>query len=306
MCWLRSLMHMSAVKPLRMAIDALSRNPVLFLGGLVYAALLVPQRALQLAGVPLAPTALQMVTFLVTPFVVAGVVGMARDALDGDTTLEALTTTGRARYLDLLLASFLEFGIQLSFGVVFVVLGLLLAVAAGAGGPVALVGGAVILVVACLYLAVLFAIQFYPVIVVVEDAGAVESVTESVSFVRGNILDTLGYTLVTLGLGLIASLPVAGFTAYRFLTSGGAPTGDTPAPIGGGMSDGGPGAGSPGLDALMGGGMDIGLSTPEVVALSLVSMATTALFFAFRHTYATAFYRRNGRSVEERVLGDEP
>jgi hypothetical protein len=42
-----------------------------------------------------------------------------------------------------------------------------------------------------------------------------------------------------------------------------------------------------------------------VVALSLVSVATTALFFTFRHTYATAFYRLNGRSVEERVLDDE-
>jgi len=298
---------MSVVTPLRTAVDALSRNPVLFLGGLVYAALLLPQGALQLAGVPFAPLLLQMVTFVVTPFVVAGVVGMARDALDGDTSFDALTATGRARYLDLLLATLLEFGIQVAFGVVFVVLALVLTVLSGAGGAAALVGGAVILILVGVYIAVLFAIQFYPVIVVVDDAGAVESVTQSVSFVRSNVFDTLGYTLVTVVLGFLASLPMLGAAAYRVLMNG--PSGgSTPGPIGGGMSGGmggGSGAGmSPG-DILATPSGGLGLSTPEIAALALVSVVATTLFFAFRYTYATAFYQRNARSVEERVLGDD-
>jgi hypothetical protein len=296
---------MSAVQSLRTAVGALSRNPVLFLGGLVYALVVLPQRALQLASVPLAPAALQLLTFFLTPFVVAGVVGLAREALDGDASFGAFTATGKGRYVDLLLATLVEFGIQLAFGIAFLVLALVAIVASGGGGPVAIVGAALGVALALAYLVVLFLVQFYPIVVVVDDAGPVDAVTGSVDFVRSNVVSTLGYSVVTVVLGGLAALPVSGFAAYRFLTSG-AGSGDTPGPIGGGMSPGGPGAGgTPGMGELFGGGMGLGLSTPEVVALSLVSAATTALFFAFRHTYATAFYRRNGRSVEERVLDDE-
>jgi hypothetical protein len=297
---------MSAVQSLRTAVDALSRSPVLVLGGLAYALVVLPQRALQLASVPLAPAALQLLTFFVTPFVVAGVVGMAREALDGDASFGTFTATGKDRYVDLLLATLVEFGIQLAFGVAFLVLALVAVVAAGGSvGAVGLVGAALGVLLALAYLVVLFLVQFYPVLVVVDDVGPVDAVTGSVAFVRGNVVGTLGYSAVTVALGLLAALPVSGFAAYRFLTSG-AGSGETPGPIGGGMSPGGPGAGgTPGMGELFGGGAGLGLSTPEVVALSLVSVATTALFFTFRHTYATAFYRLNGRSVEERVLDDE-
>jgi hypothetical protein len=297
---------MPAVQSLRTAVDALSRNPVLFLGGLAYALVVLPQRALQLAAVPLAPAALQLLTFFVTPFVVAGVVGMARDALDGATSLGAFTATGRGRYAALLLATLVEFGIQLAFGVAFVVLALVAVVAGGgSAGPVAVVGAALGVLVALAYLIVLFLIQFYPVLVVVDDAGPTDAVTGSVAFVRSNVVGTLGYSVITVVLGGLAALPVSGFAAYRFLTSGPG-AGETPGPIGGGMSPGGPGGGgTPGVSELFG-GAGLGLSTPEVAALAVVSAATTALFFAFRYTYATAFYRRHGRSVEERVLDDDP
>jgi hypothetical protein len=300
---------MSAVQSLRTAVDALSRSPVLLLGGLVYALVVLPQRALQLASVPLAPAAVQLLTFFVTPFVVAGVVGMAREALDGDASVGAFTATGKGRYVHLLLATLVEFGIQLAFGIAFLVLALVAIVASGGGGPVAILGAALAVALALAYLVVLFLVQFYPVLVVVDDAGPVDAVTGSVDFVRSNVASTLGYSVITVVLGGLAALPVTGFAAYRFLTSGpgaGPGGGDAPGPIGGGMSPGGPGTGgTPGMGELFGGGMGLGLSTPEVVALSLVSAATTALFFAFRHTYATAFYRLNGRSVEERVLDDE-
>ncbi|WP_049936263.1 DUF7847 domain-containing protein [Haloplanus natans] len=296
---------MSAVQSLRTAVDALSRNPVLFLGGLVYALVVLPQRALQLASVPLAPAALQLLTFLMTPFVVAGVVGLAREALDGDASFGTLTETGTARYVDLLLGTLVEFGIQLLFGVAFVVLALLV-VAAGGGsvGPVGILGAVLGVLLALAYLVVLFLIQFYPVLVVVDGAGPADAVTGSVGFVRSNVVSTLGYSVITVVLGGLAALPVSGFAAYRFLTTGPG-AGDSPGPIGGGMSPGGPGAdGTPELAELFAGG-GLGLSTPEVVALALVSAATTTLFFALRHTYATAFYRRHGRSVEERVLDDD-
>jgi hypothetical protein len=295
---------MSAVQSLRRAIGVLSRSPILFLGGLVYAIVVLPQRALQLAGVPLAPALLQLLTFFVTPFVLAGVVGMAREALDDETSLGAFTATGKDRYVDLLLGTLVEFGIQLAFGVAFVVLAVLAIVGGGSAGPVTILGAAIGVLLALAYVVVLFLIQFYPVVVVVDDAGPIDAVTGSVDFVRSNVVSTLGYSVITVALGGLAALPVSGFAAYRFLTSGSGT--DTPGPIGGGMSPGGPGAGgTPQMGELLAGGTGLGLSTPEVIALSLVAAATTTLFFAFRATYATAFYRRNGRSVEERVLDDE-
>lgn len=304
---------MTATGSLRTAVGALSRNPVLVLGALVYALVLLPQRAVQLAGIPVAPTLLQLLTFFVTPFIIAGVLGMARSALDGETSLADLTTMGRDRYTDLLLATLVEFGIQLAFGVVLVVVALIAVVAgSAAGGPAALVAAAAVVVLVIAYLVVLFLIQFYPVVVVVNDAGPVDAVTGSIDFVRSNVVGTLGYTVITVLFGGLASLPVTGFVVYRAVTSGegalGGGSGDNPGPIGGGMSpDGGAGGtgSAPEVADLLGGGAGLGLSTPEVVALSVASMVTTALFFAFRHTYATAFYRHHGRSVEERVLGDE-
>jgi hypothetical protein len=292
---------MSAVQSLRTAVRALSGNPVLFLGGLAYALVVLPQRALQLAAVPLAPAALQLLTFFVTPFVVAGVVGMASEAVDGSTSVDTLAAVGRRRYVDLLLATLVEFGIQLAFGVVFVVFALLAVVAAG--GSIGAIGILAVLLGAALafaYLVVLLLIQFYPVLVVVDGADPIDAVTGSVAFVRSNVASTLGYSAITVALGGLTALPVSGVAAYRVLTSGPG-AGDAPGPIGGSA---GPGAGeTPGLgEAFAGAGGGVGLSTPEVVALAAVSAATTALFFAFRHTYATAFYRRRGRSVEERVL----
>lgn len=302
-------MGMSAVQSLRTAVGALSRSPILFLGGLAYALVVLPQRALQLASVPLAPGALQLLTFFLTPFVVAGVVGMAREALDGDASVGAFTATGTGRYVDLLLATLVEFGIQLAFGVAFLVLALVAIVAAGGGGPVAILGAALAVGLALAYLVVLFLVQFYPVVVVVDDVGPVDAVTGSVEFVRRNVVSTLGYSVVTVVLGGFAALPVSGFAVYRFLTSGpetGPTPGDAPGSIVGGTNSGGPGAGgTPAVGDLLAGGGGLGLSTPEVIALSLVSAATTALLFAFRHTYATAFYQRHERSVEEQVLDDD-
>ncbi|MFB6256001.1 MAG: hypothetical protein ABEH58_04610 [Haloplanus sp.] len=295
---------MSAVQSLRTAAGALSRNPVLLLGGLAYALVLLPQRALQLAAVPLVPVAFQLLTFFLTPFIVAGVVGLAREALDGDASFGTLTETGTDRYVDLLLGTLIEFGIQLAFGVVLVVLALITVVAAGGSvGPVGVLGAALAVVIALAYLVVLFLVQFYPVLVVVDGAGPVDAVTGSVAFVRNNVVSALGYSVITVVLGGLATLPVSGFAAYRFLTNGPG-AGDTSGPIGGEMGSGRPGAGgTPELAELFAGG-GLGLSTPEVAALALLSAATTALFFAFRHTYATTFYRRHGRSVEERVLDD--
>lgn len=291
---------MSAIRALRTAVDALSDGPVLVLGGLCYALVVLPQQALQLAGVPLVPSLLQMLTFFLTPFVVAGVVGLARTALDGEASFDTFTAVGADRYVDLLLATFVEFGIKLAFGIGFVVLGFLLLTTAGSSGPATLVGSLVVGAVAVAYVLVLFGIQFYPVVVVLDDTGPVDAVTGSVAFVRSNLLSTLGFSVVTVLFGTLAALPVVGVAAYQFATV-------DPGPTAGGSGAANGTASAPELaDALAGGmGPGLGLSTPEVAALSLASFVATALFFAFRYTYATEFYRLNGQSIEERVLDDD-
>ncbi|MFC7174136.1 hypothetical protein ACFQL0_13855 [Haloplanus litoreus] len=219
---------MSAIRALRTAVDALTGGPVLVFGGLLYALVVLPQQALQLAGVPLVPSLLQMLTFFLTPFVVAGVVGVARTALDGAASFDSFTAVGAKRYVDLLLATFVEFGIKLAFGIGFVVLGFLLLAVAGSSGPAALVGLFVVAAVAVAHVLVLFGIQFYPVVVVLDDAGPVDAVTESVAFVRSNVVSTLGFSAITVLLGTLAALPFVGPAVYRFATTDPTSTGGGP------------------------------------------------------------------------------
>ncbi|MFB6124168.1 MAG: hypothetical protein ABEJ78_12010 [Haloferacaceae archaeon] len=299
---------MAVLESLRSAVDALSRNRALFLAGLGYGLLVLPQNALQLARVPLAPTALSVVSFFLTPFVVAGLLGMADESLDGDTSLSTLRTVGRDRYVPLLLGNLVRFGIHLVFAVVAVAVlvvllfttGLASAVATGGVAPGS-VGGAVLLpavsilaLLALLFLLVTLFVQFYDVAVVVDGVGPIDGFTRSVGFVRDNVLATVGYSLVNLAVALVVNLPVAGYVALKSVSNSETMGAGTPVPtdfsqLGAGAFGGGP---SP-------------FSTPELVALVAASLLTSALLLAFRQTYATAFYRRQHTSVEDRVL-DEP
>jgi hypothetical protein len=295
---------MPAIESLRTAGGALSRNPVLFVGGLCYALLLVPQQALQFAGVPFVPLLLQVVTFFVTPFVLAGVIGMALEGIGGDTSLDCLLDVGRERYVSLLLASLVAFGIEFTFGVLFVVVAIVATLAGaggGFGGATSLVVVAVVALLVIAYLVVRFLIQFYPVVVVVDGADAVDGITGSVDFVRDNPLSALGYTVVAVAVGWLASLPATGVLAYQVLTGGGPGAEAEPAtatPFGANSGAGPP----PELGEMLGAGF--GLSPVEAVGLAALSAVLTALAFAFTQTYATAFYRRHVTSVEERVLDD--
>ncbi|MFB6107880.1 MAG: hypothetical protein ABEJ82_03440 [Haloplanus sp.] len=295
---------MPAIESLRTSVGALSRNPVVFLAGLLYAVVVLPQRALQLAQIPFAPTALQVVTFFVTPFVVAGLLGMAADALDGEAALDTLSAVGRDRYVPLLIGTFVRFVIQIAFTVAFVVAALVVVFGTGLGagavqGGVGGVGtGALAVAVAVFgvlvlaYVLVFFFVQFFAVAIVVDEADPIEGFKRSVGLVRSNLLSTLGYSVVVLVAGVLSNLPVTGFVLYRLASAGA-------------LSGGGPGAGAgagaggfaPGATATA-----LSLSTPEVLALSLVSVLATALFLTFQQTYAAAFYRRHTQSVEERVL----
>ena len=289
---------MAAIRSLREALGALVGSPVLFLAGLAYGIVVLPQTALQLMGVPLAPTVLQIVTFFVTPFVVAGLIGMADEALDRDTSLSTLTSVGRERYVPLLLGNLVNFAIAIVFGILFVIV-VLVAVftvglgavagesAGGAAGGAAL-GGSLLLVVGLfalvllLFLLVSFFIQFYPVAIVAGRTGAVDGFRESVSLVRNNLLPALGYSIISLVVGLVTAVPTVGFIIFRQIQQ--------VQEMGAGGAGAGAGAGGfPGAGAGAGG---FSLFSPAEAALvAAVGLATTMLLTTFQQTYATAFYR---------------
>lgn len=284
---------MAAIGALRTAIGALRRNPVLFLGGLVYGVVVLPQTALQLAGFPNVPFVLQVLTFFVTPFVLAGLIGMADESLVADTSLRTLWTVGRDRYVPFLAAKFVELAVNLVFGIVVAVVGVAFvltvgtgAVAGGGGGVstgALALGGVAVLLVVLLAIAVRFLIQFFPVFIVVADSGVVGAFTDSYRFVREHLVATLGYTLIQIAVGVVVSAPLVGFTLYGTLQNLDPANPPTGAPVG---------AGAPGGFGGMGTSTPL-LSTPEIVVFALVAMAATALGLAFQQTYAVAFYRRH-------------
>lgn len=286
---------MPAIESLQTALGALRRSPVLFLAGFLAAAVLVPQQATQLLGVPLLPTALQILTFFVTPFLLAGLLGMADEARAGVTSLSTLSAVGRDRYVSVLLGSLVDLAIAIAFGVVAAIAVLVVGVAVlgtgvVAGGPdrsgVSLAGlfaGVVVLaLIALAYLAVTFLIQFFAVAIVVEERGPIEGFTRSYRVVRENLLSTLGYSVVNVVVALVTSAPVTGFVLVRTLASvpqvpeGGAPAGGVPAVL---------------------------FSPVEVAAIVTLSLLVSTLLVTFQRTYAVAFFRRHAREEPNSGVG---
>jgi hypothetical protein len=275
---------MAAIQALQTAVSALRRNPVLFLGGLVIGLVTLPQIVTQLMQIPLVPTGLSALTFFVTPFLVAGLVGMADEALTGETQLGTVTDVGRDRYVPLLLGNLVQFAIGFAFAIVIAIVALgtvlSLGVSAGAGmnpgavapGTIAVVGVVVLLVVLA-YLLVLFFVQFFAVAIVVDEEGPISGFTASYRLVRRNLLSTLGYSVVNFAVAVATSLPVTGFVLLRTFQN---------------LDAAGQGVGQPSATAAA-----TGLPVTEAVAVGLISLALSTLLTTFQQTYAVAFYRRH-------------
>jgi hypothetical protein len=284
---------MAVLSSLRTALGSLVSAPVLFVASFLIGLVTLPQNALSLLGVPLAPNLLQLVTFFVTPFLLAGLIGMAVEAQAGGTAVGTLSREGKAHYVPLLLGTLLRTAIQFAFGIVLVLFGVV-AVVVGVGGagalseggldPGALLGSLGLLVVVFLlvvvvpYLVVLFLIQFFPVAIVAEDRDVIAAFKRSYGVVRSNLLPAIGYSLLSWLVSLIAAAPVTAFTLSRTLSGfQQAGAGGTP-PAGGGF--GGAGAGSLSL-----------FSPVEVAVISAMSLVLTTVLLAFKQSYAVAFFQ---------------
>ncbi|MDS0295953.1 hypothetical protein [Halogeometricum luteum] len=211
---------MSVLQSLRSAGGALRRNPIL--AGVMLLVLLVqlPTQFAQLmapTGAIVVSLGSILVTVFVTPFVFAGLVGMAEEALDGDTGFGTLVEAGKKHYASMLGAYLLVFVgvVALAFVGVAVVGGLGVAVSPAAAGAGPLANAGVLVAATLAFLLVLFVplffVQFYGQAIVLDDEGFLGGFERSVSLVRRNLASVFGYTVLTFGVGLVfgvvASVP---------------------------------------------------------------------------------------------------
>lgn len=176
--------------------------------------------ALQLAAQevhPLANVAATGVGFFVSPFLVAGLLGSAAAALDGETpSWSRWLAWGRRRYVALFLANLGFFAVAFALGIAvailaFVVLFVGIGIGVGLGGASAVTFGVFTLLMVVLFLAfvlgvaVLFA--YYTAAAVVGEEGPLDAIRGSVRLARGHPRTTFGYVVLNFLASTLLTLP---------------------------------------------------------------------------------------------------
>lgn len=214
---------MGAISAAKHAGSALARNPILFLVATAFAIVQLPQILLQWSGLPLVASLLNLATVVVVPFLIGGIYGMAEEGLDGTTSLTTFVRAGRENFVSLLVAAiFFALAVFVVAFVAIIVVVFVTLLTVGISGieggvsPTALVVPALVgFAFFLLYLATVVFLQFYEAAIVVDDADVLDSLKRSYRFVRGNLLSTIGFTVVRWVPGLLTSL----LTAYLVFTS---------------------------------------------------------------------------------------
>lgn len=202
---------MAALQSLPQAVNAVTQNPILVALVGLFGVIQLPQLLLQ-PSQPLvaAVVSLVMTGFLIlaVPFFQGGIIGMADEALGGQTRVGRLVSSGKANYVSLLVAYVIIFAVNVVFGIVATVAaifgGIGLYASDGAAslavlGTVAVVG----LLFVLAYFLITFFVQFYAHAIVLSNTGLVAGSKRSISLVRRNILSVLGYSLLLLAGSLV-------------------------------------------------------------------------------------------------------
>jgi hypothetical protein len=275
---------MATIQSFVESLGVLKRNPLLFAVGALYAVIVLPQTALSTFGIPLVPWLFQIVTFFVTPFVIAGLLAMAYEGRVRDTSFETFKEIGKDRYVPVLLGNLLEFAFTFVYLIVAVIaaffvigFGAMAATGGSTGGTSdAMLGGigiASVVVVGgllLLFLLVTFFIQFYATAIVVDDVGVIDGFRNSVSVVLGNIFEALGYGVINLVIGLLVALPAFAIFLVPLLSGGlGSTSGMAATP-----------AQSPGL----------GMTLVTQGGIVVYSFLTTLILTPFRSAFSVSFY----------------
>jgi len=175
---------MAALHALRPAVGGIVRNPVLLLVTALYGLVQAPNFLVPPTQ-PVLAAVVSLATFgvliLALPFFQGGLLGMASEAVAGRTGLGTLVAEGKANYVSLLLAYFVLLAINVVFGFVAFIGGLIVVVGGVASMPTdapgvgvdptllavfAIVAGGLLLA----YLLVTFVVQFYAHAIVLDDA----------------------------------------------------------------------------------------------------------------------------------------
>ena len=211
---------MALLNALRTAGSAVRRNPVLLVATTLVGVLQMPQLFAQTID-SLAATAVSLAFSalwrLLVPFVQGGVLGMANEAIDGDTRLGRFVREGSAHYVSLFAVYLLLVAVSLVLGVVVVVAGFFglggMLISGGDHNTAVLAAVAVVAVLVGLcYLLAAFFLQFYGHAIVVDDVGAVEGLRRSARCVRRNLPSSFGYSVVSAVVGAAFGLFGAAFS----------------------------------------------------------------------------------------------
>ena len=190
---------MAAINSLTKVPSVLSSNPVLFVPivalYLLTSVQTVSQSVFPLVGA-LVSIVISGVFVFLAPLFHGGTIGMTNEAAtSGRTSLGSFLTYGKQYYLSVLGAYLLFLAIMIALFVAGGIVGAIIAVGYFAVESVAVlaVGAVVGLVFVALYIGLSMALQFYAHAIVIEEYGAVDSLTRSVAVVRQNLRSVVGY-----------------------------------------------------------------------------------------------------------------
>lgn len=256
---------MTVLQALRRSPSALVRVPTLVVPALVLFALQFPQLVLQSTS-PLVASVVSLgaslLMLVVLPFFQGGLVGMADEALDGDSSLGAFVEYGKANYVQILIAYLVVLVVNFVLGFVlfFVGVGAVLSGVFELSTAALVVLGLVALVVALAYAVFAFLVQFYGHAIVLEGYSAIDGLKRSYGVVRSNLRAALGYTLLAMVVGAVFGLLFGGLSVLT-----------TP-------------------EAARVYGLPV-LSTGGIVTVAVVLTVVGAVFSSFFVVYSVAFYR---------------
>ena len=215
---------MAVLTALRKVPGAIGRNPILVVLfgslGLLQAPQMLAQTINPIVAI-LVSLLFWVVYIFVTPFIHAGGIAVADEALEGRTRIGTFIEGGKRNYRSMLGAYLLLLAVTIPLGIIafvgFLVAGISVGLAGGgAGGLVAIVGW--LLLVGLAFFVIMLFTQFYGQAIVLNDAKAVAGLKQSVSFVRANFASTLGYSVLTGILGGVLG-GLLGFSLTVFQTT---------------------------------------------------------------------------------------
>ncbi|RQH00761.1 DUF7847 domain-containing protein [Natrarchaeobius oligotrophus] len=211
---------MAVLPAFKDGVTVLREHPVILLAGLLFALVGQVTSAGEVVDSWIVSALGVVVAFLIGPFFLGGLIGMALEALEGSKpTLGLFVESGTRFYVSLLGATVLLTG--LFFVLVFV--GTLVGVvsvfagfaATGAeSGAAGLLGVGIGLLVflgvfLVAFVAFLF-LQFFNTAIVVDGERAIDSFSRSVSLVRANLRSVIGYSLLWIAVWTVAFAPIIG------------------------------------------------------------------------------------------------